>query len=70
MSKNTIYIIVTISLLHFVVAIVFLLRKLSGPSREDPVVASVLPFQTSSAFVPKIMAQFEPVLSEAALAVL
>jgi hypothetical protein len=37
---------------------------------EKPVVASVLPFQTSSAFVPKIMAQFEPMLSEAALAVL
>jgi hypothetical protein len=39
-------------------------------SKDIPVVASVLPFQTSSAFVPKIMAQFEPVLSEAALAVL
>ncbi len=34
MSNNTIYIVVTISLLHFVAAIVFLLRKLSGPPKD------------------------------------
>jgi hypothetical protein len=34
MSTTTIYIIVAISLLHFVVAIVFLLRKLGGPPKD------------------------------------
>ncbi|MCC6725480.1 MAG: hypothetical protein IT258_13310 [Saprospiraceae bacterium] len=35
MSTNTIYIVVAISLLHFVAGIVFLVRKLSGPVKED-----------------------------------
>lgn len=40
MNDTTLYLIVFITLAHFVVAVVFLLRKLSGPvkgdSPEDP----------------------------------
>lgn len=35
MSNTVVYIIVTISLLHFVAGIVFLMRKLSGPPSKD-----------------------------------
>lgn len=34
MSTTVVYTIVTISLLHFVAGIVFLLRKLSGPPKD------------------------------------
>ncbi|MCU0345374.1 MAG: hypothetical protein MUC59_00425 [Saprospiraceae bacterium] len=35
MSNTVVYTIVVISLLHFVAAIVFLLRKMSGPPKGD-----------------------------------
>jgi hypothetical protein len=35
MSNTVVYIVVTVSLLHLVAGIVFLLRKLSGPPPKD-----------------------------------